>query len=174
MPDSTAPELTNGFKSHLRSNRFDWLPDCDNIATMATLGTAAPAPAPSPAPTPMPTPTGDQNTTPAPTPAPCQQNPHRDPRFLGNTPFAINICTGSIRNAVAVASADPQKSPGTADCNCHAHPGMPKEFALTTASRRMTTWKTMMKKRRHCTSGASLLLPRAWSCNNSDQLLLSL
>ena len=35
------------------------------------------------------------------------QNAHRDPRFIGNTPFAVNIRTRSIRNAIGVAGRDP-------------------------------------------------------------------
>lgn len=105
--DRSSPELTDGLRSYLRSNRFDWLPDFDDIPTLTALG-AASAPAPAPAPPPPGNPNaGAGANPPAPPLAPRRNNPNRDPRFIGNTPFAVNIRTRSIRNAINVAQVDP-------------------------------------------------------------------
>lgn len=99
-----ASELVERLRAHMRSNRFDWLPSFDNVSTIASIGAAPAAPVPTPAPVRRaevpPPPPG----APVPNRAP---NLRRDPCCLGDTPFTINIHTGSIRNTIAVAGRDP-------------------------------------------------------------------
>jgi len=105
MVDEEAPDLVNGLRNYMRSNRFDWLPSHEDIPALATLeGTTNPV-APATA-----APGGGSRTRTPDAAGAIQvrvQNANRDPRFMGNTPLAVNIRTRSIRNAIAVAQRDP-------------------------------------------------------------------
>ncbi len=89
---------------------FQQLPSYDDINSLASLtAPSAPAPAPASANSAGSTGTGNRN-------APANialiqnrvQNPHRDQRYVGNTPLAVNVRTRSIRNAIALAGNPPQ------------------------------------------------------------------
>jgi hypothetical protein len=105
LQEREAPELTDGLQSYLRSNRFDWLPSHDDIPALEALSTPGSGDLPARPSTPR---TGAAPAT-APSPSLINrvQNPNRDSRYFGNTPFAINIRTRSIRNAITVANSDP-------------------------------------------------------------------
>ena len=111
MLDSDSPDLITGMRTYLRSNRFDWLPHHEDIAALSSLNNPTPTAPPSgsnqtPAPAPAPRPRAPDAVTPPPM-ANRRQNPNRDPRYVGNTPLAINVRTRSIRNAIAAAGTDP-------------------------------------------------------------------
>jgi hypothetical protein len=115
LNDREAPELLDGLQSYIRSNRFDWLPSHEDIPALEFL-TSGREPASSGeqisgGSTAAQTGTPRMSNAPAPASAPNiinrVQNPNRDVRFIGNTPFAVNIRTRSIRNAITVANVDP-------------------------------------------------------------------
>ena len=105
------PGFTTDLRSYSRSKRFDWLPDYSDLPQLKALETGRSGQAPEATGSRSSTPrtAGDSNS-PAGGNNPITNrvlNPHRDPRYVGNTPLAVNIRTRSIRNAISVAGRDP-------------------------------------------------------------------
>lgn len=113
-PNNPAPEVTAGFTLFSTANRLDWVPSYDDVPALVALATrpgpggppANPAGrSPRAAPTP---PLGGGAPGAAPYAAPDRvQNPHRNVRYIGNTPIANSIKTRSIRTAITTAGAEP-------------------------------------------------------------------
>jgi len=105
--DVPIPDFRADLTSYERTKRFDWVPDYSGIPAIKALeGT-------------RPTANdgggsgggggGDRtNTNPPTNDANARaSNNHRDPRYTGNTPFANNVRTRSITDAIAAAGRPP-------------------------------------------------------------------
>ena len=110
VSDNRAPDYSEGIRTYVRANRYDWLPSHEDISALQGLhNTTSTGGNPSGSRGTSTTSGGGHtpNTQGGGGLQTRVQNPHRDSRFVGNTPLAVNIRTRSIRNAITLAGVDP-------------------------------------------------------------------
>ena len=107
MSTVPAPDFTQGIELHAEQNCLDWLPECGNIPLLKPLAREQPNNKAIPGSSAGRGAPATPNAATGVDGARRMRNPARDPRFTGNTPFAVNIRTRSIAEAMALAGRPP-------------------------------------------------------------------
>lgn len=112
--DNPVPDLSTGMRQWVTGLRLGWLPEYSSVPALIALAPRVAVRAAAPLPPGRPPAAANRGPgaaeprdTPHLAPADRVQNTNRDPRYIGNSPIALNVKSRPVRTAIAAAGDHP-------------------------------------------------------------------